>query len=74
MGAMGPKNAWPHASTAGPTTIRLRSLLLFSQDAPGPENNTFKDRLSTSDEPQTIGEQSTVGPEGGSDFTEQDTD
>lgn len=37
---------------------------LFSRDAPGRQDNTFKDRPSESDELQTIQEDSTAAPEG----------
>lgn len=53
----GPKNAWPDASPADPGG-RPHLVRLFSRDAPGREDNTFKDRPSESDELQTIQEDS----------------
>ncbi|XP_037365561.1 myelin basic protein [Talpa occidentalis] len=58
-----PKNAWPGASPADPRG-RPHLIRLFSRDAPGREDNTFKDRPSESDELQTIQEDSTAAPEG----------
>ncbi|XP_066209193.1 myelin basic protein isoform X2 [Saccopteryx leptura] len=58
-----PKNAWPEASPADPGG-RPHLIRLFSRDAPGREDNTFKDRPSESDELQTIREDSTTAPEG----------
>ncbi|XP_054984476.1 myelin basic protein isoform X4 [Sorex araneus] len=48
----GPKNAWPRASPAEPGG-RPHLTRLFSRDAPGREDNTFKERPSESDEPQS---------------------
>lgn len=61
--AADPKNAWPDASPADPGG-RPHLIRLFSRDAPGREDNTFKDRPSESDELQTIQEDSTAAPEG----------
>ncbi|KAM5218682.1 myelin basic protein isoform 1-T2 [Hipposideros larvatus] len=58
-----PKNAWPDASPADPGG-RPHLIRLFSRDAPGREDNTFKDRPSESDELQTIQEDSAAAPEG----------
>lgn len=58
-----PKNAWPDASPADPGG-RPHLVRLFSRDAPGREDNTFKDRPSESDELQTIQEDSSTAPEG----------
>lgn len=58
-----PKNAWPDASPADPGG-RPHLIRLFSRDAPGREDNTFKDRPSESDELQTIQEDSSAAPEG----------
>lgn len=58
-----PKNAWPAASPADPRG-RPHLIRLFSRDAPGREDNTFKDRPSESDELQTIQEDSAAAPEG----------
>lgn len=57
-----PKNAWPDASPADPGR-RPHLIRLFSRDAPGREDNTFKDRPSESDELQTIQEDSAAVPE-----------
>ncbi|XP_049757854.1 myelin basic protein isoform X1 [Elephas maximus indicus] len=54
-----PKNAWQEASPADPVS-RPHLIRLFSRDAPGREDNTFKDRPSESDELQTIQEDSAV--------------
>uniref|UniRef100_A0A3Q1MAL4 Myelin basic protein n=6 Tax=Pecora TaxID=35500 RepID=A0A3Q1MAL4_BOVIN len=56
-----PKNAWPEASPADPGG-RPHLVRLFSRDAPGREDNTFKDRPSESDELQTIQEDSAAAP------------
>ncbi|XP_036177688.1 myelin basic protein isoform X6 [Myotis myotis] len=58
-----PKNAWPDANPADPGG-RPHLVRLFSRDAPGREDNTFKDRPSESDELQTIQEDSAAAPEG----------
>uniref|UniRef100_A0A8D1Q2F7 Myelin basic protein n=1 Tax=Sus scrofa TaxID=9823 RepID=A0A8D1Q2F7_PIG len=58
-----PKNAWPDANPADPGG-RPHLIRLFSRDAPGREDNTFKDRPSESDELQTIQEDSAAAPEG----------
>ncbi|MEE6464671.1 hypothetical protein FKM82_006320 [Ascaphus truei] len=50
-----PKNAWKDAN---PADTRPHLVRLFSRDAPGREDNTFKDRPSESDELQTIPEDS----------------
>ncbi|XP_032166177.1 myelin basic protein isoform X3 [Mustela erminea] len=58
-----PKNAWQDANPADPGG-RPHLIRLFSRDAPGREDNTFKDRPSESDELQTIQEDSAATPEG----------
>ncbi|EPY85879.1 myelin basic protein [Camelus ferus] len=58
-----PKNAWPDANPSDPGG-RPHLIRLFSRDAPGREDNTFKDRPSESDELQTIQEDSAAAPEG----------
>nr|XP_012602413.1 myelin basic protein-like [Microcebus murinus] len=58
-----PKNAWQDARPADPGS-RPHLVRLFSRDAPGREDNTFKDRPSESDELQTIQEDSAAAPEG----------
>ncbi|KAG7469968.1 hypothetical protein MATL_G00134400 [Megalops atlanticus] len=73
-GAGGPKNAWSDASTADPNAARPHLVRLFSRDAPGRQDNTFKDRPSESDELHTIQEHGGTGTESGSDCTEKDTD
>ncbi|ROL43066.1 Myelin basic protein [Anabarilius grahami] len=63
-----PSSADPDASEPRPHLVRL-----FSRDAPGREDNTFKDRPSESDELQTIQEHGgSGGSECGSDCAEQD--
>jgi myelin basic protein len=57
----------PEGAVPRPHLVRL-----FSRDAPGREDNTFKDRPSESDELQTIHEHSTAGSECGSESPEQD--
>ncbi|XP_020020650.1 myelin basic protein isoform X5 [Castor canadensis] len=54
-----PKNVWQDAHPADPRS-RPHLIRLFSRDAPGREDNTFKDRPSESDELQTIQEDSTA--------------
>ncbi|KAJ8411573.1 hypothetical protein AAFF_G00163810 [Aldrovandia affinis] len=71
-GAGGPKNAWSDASTADPNAARPHLVRLFSRDAPGRQDNTFKDRPSESDELHTIQEHGGTGTE--SDCAEQDAD
>ncbi|XP_053100414.1 myelin basic protein isoform X2 [Hemicordylus capensis] len=61
-GTVGPKNAWKEANPAD-TTGRPHLVRLFSRDAPGREDNTFKDRPSESDELQTIQEDSATASE-----------
>ncbi|XP_033010666.1 myelin basic protein isoform X2 [Lacerta agilis] len=61
-GAADPKNAWKEANPAD-TTGRPHLVRLFSRDAPGREDNTFKDRPSESDELQTIQEDSAAASE-----------
>nr|XP_061789659.1 myelin basic protein-like [Nerophis lumbriciformis] len=75
-GAEGPHSAWTSASTADPDAATPRPHLarLFSRDAPGREDNTFKDRPSESDELQTIQEHSGAASECGSESPEQDLD
>ncbi|XP_041496834.1 myelin basic protein isoform X2 [Microtus oregoni] len=58
-----PKNNWQGAHPADPGS-RPQLVRLFSRDAPGREDNTFKDRPSESDELQTIQEDSTAASEG----------
>nr|XP_048275562.1 myelin basic protein isoform X3 [Myodes glareolus] len=58
-----PKNNWQGAHPADPGS-RPHLIRLFSRDAPGREDNTFKDRPSESDELQTIQEDSTAASEG----------
>uniref|UniRef100_A0A673A1B6 Myelin basic protein n=1 Tax=Sphaeramia orbicularis TaxID=375764 RepID=A0A673A1B6_9TELE len=76
-GAEGPRQPWTPASTADPAdaaTPRPHLARLFSRDAPGREDNTFKERPSESDELQTIQEHSGAASECGSDSPEQDLD
>ncbi|XP_061631926.1 myelin basic protein-like [Phyllopteryx taeniolatus] len=75
-GAEGPHSAWTSASTADPDAATPRPHLarLFSRDAPGREDNTFKERPSESDELQTIQEHSGAASECGSESPEQDLD
>ncbi|XP_048384431.1 myelin basic protein isoform X3 [Stegostoma tigrinum] len=54
-----PKNAWKSPSTAEPAG-RPHLVRLFSRDAPGREDNTFKDRPSESEDLQAIQEDSSV--------------
>ncbi|XP_060100074.1 myelin basic protein isoform X1 [Heteronotia binoei] len=56
------KNAWKETNPAD-TTGRPHLVRLFSRDAPGREDNTFKDRPSESDELQTIQEDSAAASE-----------
>ncbi|OBS68117.1 hypothetical protein A6R68_03341 [Neotoma lepida] len=58
-----PKNNWQGAHPADPGS-RPHLIRLFSRDAPGREDNTFKDRPSESDELQTIQEDPTAASEG----------
>ncbi|XP_037053117.1 myelin basic protein isoform X2 [Peromyscus leucopus] len=58
-----PKNNWQGAHPADPGN-RPHLVRLFSRDAPGREDNTFKDRPSESDELQTIQEDPTAASEG----------
>ncbi|XP_010603868.1 myelin basic protein isoform X1 [Fukomys damarensis] len=58
-----PKNAWQDAHPADPRS-RPHLIRLFSRDAPGREDNTFKDRPSESDELQTIQEDTAAASEG----------
>ncbi|XP_035296198.1 myelin basic protein isoform X3 [Cricetulus griseus] len=58
-----PKNNWQGAHPADPGS-RPHLVRLFSRDAPGREDNTFKDRSSESDELQTIQEDPTAASEG----------
>lgn len=73
-GAEGPHQPWTPASTADPdeATPRPHLVRLFSRDAPGREDNTFKDRPSESDELQTIQEHSGAASDCGSESPEQD--
>ncbi|XP_048364313.1 myelin basic protein [Sphaerodactylus townsendi] len=61
-GTADPKNAWKETNPAD-TTGRPHLVRLFSRDAPGREDNTFKDRPSESDELQTIQEDSAAASE-----------
>ncbi|XP_061450155.1 myelin basic protein isoform X2 [Rhineura floridana] len=61
-GTADPKNAWKEANPAD-MTGRPHLVRLFSRDAPGREDNTFKDRPSESDELQTIQEDSAAASE-----------
>ncbi|KAJ7338614.1 hypothetical protein JRQ81_012516 [Phrynocephalus forsythii] len=61
-GTEDPKNAWKEANPAD-TSGRPHLVRLFSRDAPGREDNTFKDRPSESDELQTIQEDSAAASE-----------
>ncbi|XP_051721625.1 myelin basic protein-like [Ctenopharyngodon idella] len=75
MNAAVDHSSWKQPSTADPDTSEPRPHLvrLFSRDAPGREDNTFKDRPSESDELQTIQEHGgSGGSECGSDCAEQD--
>uniref|UniRef100_A0A672MDS8 Myelin basic protein n=1 Tax=Sinocyclocheilus grahami TaxID=75366 RepID=A0A672MDS8_SINGR len=67
-------SSWNHPNTADPNASGPRPHLvrLFSRDAPGREDNTFKDRPSESDELQTIQEHSGSDSECGSECAEQD--
>ncbi|XP_056330783.1 myelin basic protein-like isoform X1 [Danio aesculapii] len=60
-----PNTVDPNASGPRPHLVRL-----FSRDAPGREDNTFKDRPSESDELQTIHEHGGAGSECESEGTE----
>uniref|UniRef100_H3DP13 Myelin basic protein n=1 Tax=Tetraodon nigroviridis TaxID=99883 RepID=H3DP13_TETNG len=64
-GAEGPRQPWSPANTADPdeATPRPHLARLFSRDAPGREDNTFKERPSESDELQTIQEHSGAASE-----------
>uniref|UniRef100_A0A1A8E3Q0 Myelin basic protein n=1 Tax=Nothobranchius kadleci TaxID=1051664 RepID=A0A1A8E3Q0_NOTKA len=75
-GAEGPHQLWTSASTADldAATPRPHLVRLFSRDAPGREDNTFKERPSESDELQTIQEHSGAASECGSESPEQDLD
>ncbi|KAM6994167.1 myelin basic protein-like isoform 1-T2 [Tautogolabrus adspersus] len=77
-GAEGPRQLWTDSNTADPdpdaATPRPHLVRLFSRDAPGREDNTFKERPSESDELQTIQEHSGAASECGSDNPEQDLD
>ncbi|XP_020490154.1 myelin basic protein [Labrus bergylta] len=75
-GAEGPRQPWTDSNTADPdaATPRPHLVRLFSRDAPGREDNTFKERPSESDELQTIQEHSGAASECGSDNPEQDLD
>ncbi|XP_010212273.1 PREDICTED: myelin basic protein [Tinamus guttatus] len=62
QGTAEPKNAGREANPAD-TAGRPHLIRLFSRDAPGREDNTFKDRPSESDELQTIQEDSAAASE-----------
>ncbi|RXM99950.1 Myelin basic protein [Acipenser ruthenus] len=70
-GAADTENAWNEANTADHAASRPHLVRLFSRDAPGREDNTFKDRPSESDELQTIQEDSGATSDS-SDITEND--
>lgn len=72
MNATVDHSSWNHPSTADPNASEPRPHLvrLFSRDAPGREDNTFKDRPSQSDELQTIQEHSGSDSECGSECAE----
>ncbi|XP_059423297.1 myelin basic protein-like isoform X1 [Carassius carassius] len=72
MNAAVDHSSWNHPSTADPDASgpRPHMVRLFSRDAPGREDNTFKHRPSESDELQTIQEHSGAGSECGSDCAE----
>ncbi|XP_053324280.1 myelin basic protein isoform X2 [Spea bombifrons] len=57
-----PENDWKKANPAD-SASRPHLVRLFSRDAPGREDNTFKDRPSESDELQTIQEDSGTASE-----------
>ncbi|XP_078543996.1 myelin basic protein isoform X2 [Lissotriton helveticus] len=61
-GAAESENAWTGANPAD-SAVRPHLVRLFSRDAPGREDNTFKDRPSESDELQTIQEDSSASSE-----------
>lgn len=65
-GAEAPQEDGSGASAADPAEPRPHLVRLFSRDAPGREDNTFKERPSESDELQTIQEHSGAGTESGS--------
>lgn len=73
-GAEGPRQPWSPASTADPdeATPRPHLARLFSRDAPGREDNTFKERPSESDELQTIQEHSGAASDCGSENPDED--
>ncbi|KAK7887147.1 hypothetical protein WMY93_026768 [Mugilogobius chulae] len=73
-GAEGPHPPGTPPTTADPdeATPRPHLARLFSRDAPGREDNTFKERPSESDELQTIQEHSGAASECGSESPEQD--
>ncbi|TWW79584.1 Myelin basic protein [Takifugu flavidus] len=75
-GAEGPRQPWTPASTADPdeATPRPHLARLFSRDAPGREDNTFKERPSESDELQTIQEHSGAGSDCGSENPDEELD
>ncbi|KAI3361396.1 hypothetical protein L3Q82_013561, partial [Scortum barcoo] len=67
-GAEGPRQPWISAASTDDSdaaTPRPHLVRLFSRDAPGREDNTFKDRPSESDELQTIQEHSGAASECG---------
>lgn len=72
MNAAVDHSSWKQPSAADPDGPRPHLVRLFSRDAPGREDNTFKDRPSESDELQTIQEDGGGGSECGSDCAEQD--
>ncbi|XP_072316065.1 myelin basic protein-like [Eucyclogobius newberryi] len=75
-GAEGPHPPETPPTTEDPdeATPRPHLVRLFSRDAPGREDNTFKERPSESDELQTIQEHSGAASECGSESPEQDLD
>lgn len=75
-GAEGPRQPWSPANTSDPdeATPRPHLARLFSRDAPGREDNTFKERPSESDELQTIQEHSGAASDCGSENPDEDLD
>ncbi|KAM9309668.1 myelin basic protein-like isoform 1-T2 [Pholidichthys leucotaenia] len=69
-GTEGPRQPWNPASVDDPAMPRPHLVRLFSRDAPGREDNTFKDRPSESDELQTIQEHNGAASESGSENPE----
>lgn len=70
------QSSWnqPNAADLNASEPRPHLVRLFSRDAPGREDNTFKERPSESDELQTIQEHCGAGSECGSECSEQDAE